>query len=77
MIPTSHPYYPEGVLLSGNSFIANTWSVPTLILIFATACTSLLVVTLAVLRYAKPTLKLSDQWKVLWFILSESAKFGR
>jgi cholestenol delta-isomerase len=77
MILTSHPYYPEGVLLSGNNFVANTWSLPTLILVFATACTSLLAVTLVVVRQANPILKLSDQWKVLWFILSESAKNGR
>jgi cholestenol delta-isomerase len=77
MILTSHPYYPEGVLLSGNNFVANTWSLPTLILVFATACTSLLAVTLVVVRQANPILKLSDQWKVLWFILSESAMNGR
>jgi cholestenol delta-isomerase len=70
MIP-SHPYYPEGVLLSGNIFVENTWSVPKLILTFATACTLLLAMTLVATRYTNPTLKLSDQWKVLWFILSE------
>jgi cholestenol delta-isomerase len=66
----SHPYYPEAVILSGN-FAANTWSVPTLILTFAAGCTLLLFMTLLAVRHANPALRLSDQWKVLWFILSK------
>jgi cholestenol Delta-isomerase len=73
MIPMSHPYFPEGVLLSG-SFIENTWTVPRLILTFATGCTLLLCMTLALSRHANPALKLSDQWKALWFVLSKAPK---
>lgn len=69
----SHPYYPKSALLSGNIFVANTWTVPDLILTFAAACTLLLVTTLLIVRHVKPTMKHSDQWKVLWFILSEFA----
>ncbi|PMD50243.1 Emopamil-binding protein [Hyaloscypha bicolor E] len=71
MLPPSHPYYPEGVLLS-EEFIGNTWSVPTLILTFATGCALLLFVTFVAVRHANPALKPPDQWKVLWFVLTGS-----
>lgn len=76
MVLTSHPYYPQGALLSGNNFIANTWSVPTLVQVFAIDCASLLAVTFVIVRQANPSLKFTDQWKVLWFILSESTRDG-
>jgi cholestenol delta-isomerase len=76
MLPPSHPYYPEGVLLSGE-FIGNTWSVPTLILTFATGCALLLFVTFVAVRHANPALKPPDQWKVLWFVLSVLPKSAR
>jgi cholestenol Delta-isomerase len=76
MLPTSHPYYPEGVLLSG-TFIGNTWTVPALILTFAAACTLLLFTTFVVVRHANPVLQPSDQWKVLWFVLSTLSKSAR
>jgi hypothetical protein len=70
MAVNTHPYYPEHVVLSGN-FIENTWTVPSLILTFVTGCTLLLFITLVVLRRINPVLRSSDQWKVLWFIMSE------
>ncbi|PMD47321.1 EBP domain-containing protein [Hyaloscypha variabilis F] len=69
MAVNTHPYYPERVVLSGN-FIENTWTVPSLILTFVTGCTLLLFITLVVLRRVNPVLRPSDQWKVLWFIMT-------
>ncbi|KAE9363434.1 EBP domain-containing protein [Stipitochalara longipes BDJ] len=71
MTLSTHPYYPEGVILSGN-YSPGTWNVPLLILTFATGCTLLLSITLIALRHANPALKLSDQWKVLWFVMTGS-----
>ena len=76
MISILHPYYPQEVILSG-TFIGNTWSVPNLILTFATGCTVLLFATLVAVRHVNPALALTDQWKVLWFILSEPSKSAR
>jgi cholestenol delta-isomerase len=71
VIAPRHPYYPEGILLSGNDYIANDWNVASLILAFAAGWTLILAVTLLIVRKVNPNLKGSDQGLVLWFVLSE------
>jgi cholestenol delta-isomerase len=71
----SHPYFPEDVVISGKTFTENTLTVPTLILTFAAGCTLLLITTLLVVRHANAALKLTDLWKVLWFVLSEPSTY--
>jgi cholestenol delta-isomerase len=67
--PPLHPYFPEGILLSGNNFVPNDWDVATLILAFAAGITVILGITLVVVRKINPRLKLSDQGLILWFVM--------
>jgi cholestenol delta-isomerase len=67
--PPLHPYFPEGILLSGNNFVPNNWDVTTLILAFAAGITVILGITLAVVRKINPRLKFSDQGLILWFVM--------
>jgi len=67
--PPLHPYFPEGIPLSGNNFVPNDWDVATLILAFAAGITVILGITLVVARKINPRLKLSDQGLILWFVM--------
>ena len=68
--PTAlHPYYPPGIRLSGEKFVANDWDVVTLILAFAGGWALIAAVTLMAVKKANPNLKGSDQALVLWFVL--------
>ena len=67
-----HPYYPVGIALSGDIFIANDWSVTTLVSAFAGGLALMLGVTLLLVKKVNPNLKGSDQGLVLWFVLSRS-----
>jgi cholestenol delta-isomerase len=67
--PPVHPYFPEGILLSGNNFVPNDLDVATLILAFAAGITVILGITLVVARKINPGLKLSDQGLILWFVM--------
>ena len=68
-IAASHPYYPLGIRLSGEKFVANDWDVVTLILAFAGGWALIASATLGVVRKINPRLKGSDQALVLWFVL--------
>jgi cholestenol Delta-isomerase len=72
--PPLHPYYPEGVPLSGSAFVRNAWDVSHLISAFGAGWAVILGVTLIVVRKVNPRLKASDQALVLWFVLSESSQ---
>lgn len=67
-----HPYFPPNVLLSGGTFIENNTTVQNLILTFTACCTILLATTFGAIKVTRPVLKFSDQWKVLWFVLTGS-----
>ena len=66
-----HPYYPVGIRLSGNDFIANDWDVASLILAFAAGWALILGLTWLIVRKLNPQLERADQGLVLWFVLSE------
>jgi hypothetical protein len=64
-----HPYYPPGIHLSGEKFVANDWDVVTLILAFAGGWALIAGVTLMIVKKVNPNLRASDQALVLWFVL--------
>jgi cholestenol delta-isomerase len=64
-----HPYFPEGLLLSGTTFIPNEYGVAELVGAFGAASALVLLTTLGVVRRFNPKLKGSDQALILWFTL--------
>jgi cholestenol Delta-isomerase len=67
-----HPYYPVGIALSGDLFIANAWSVSSLVQTFAAGLALILLVSFLIARNVNPNLSTSDRVLVLWFVLSKS-----
>ncbi|EAS32202.3 EBP domain-containing protein [Coccidioides immitis RS] len=66
----SHPYYPIEAQLVG--YLANEWSVPVLVGGFAVSWGLILLVTLGIVSYVRPSLPKADKLAVLWFVLSGS-----
>jgi cholestenol delta-isomerase len=69
-----HPYYPVGIALSGDLFIANAWSVPSLVQTFAAGLAVILLATFWIARNVNSSLSSSDRVLVLWFVLSKSVR---
>ncbi|EER42495.1 conserved hypothetical protein [Histoplasma capsulatum var. duboisii H88] len=67
-LSNSHPYYPIDAELIG--YLANEWSVPFLISIFAGGWAFILGSTLVVLSFVTPKLGKADRVAILWFMLS-------
>ncbi|KAI9660577.1 MAG: hypothetical protein M1821_009929 [Bathelium mastoideum] len=65
-----HPYYPLGANVTG--YLQNEWSVPALLVTFATACTLVFSVTSVLLSTLRPRLSRNDRLAVLWFVLCGS-----
>jgi len=66
----SHPFYPLGVDIV--DYLANKWSVATLLGIFLAGCLAILGLTWAsVSRYYSPGLHRNDKLVILWFVLSK------
>jgi len=65
-----HPFYPIEANIVG--YLANKWSVPTLLGIFAGGWVVILGATLAMVRRHNPTLPGREKATILWFVLSES-----
>ncbi|KAK2733620.1 hypothetical protein FQN55_003302 [Onygenales sp. PD_40] len=63
-----HPYYPVEAELIG--YLANEWSVLTLLCAFAAGSALVLGFTLVVLSIAAPKLRRADQAAIMWFMLS-------
>ncbi|KAK4697641.1 cholestenol Delta-isomerase, partial [Lecanoromycetidae sp. Uapishka_2] len=63
-----HPFYPLGADIVG--YIANKWSVPTLLGVFAAGWVVILGGTLAMVRRHNPGLPGRDKATLLWFVLS-------
>lgn len=63
----SHPYYPLGTDLVGYS--PNHSSVLEILISAGGGCMVLLALTLAVISYVRPTLRLPDRIAILWFVL--------
>lgn len=64
-----HPYYPEGIGLSGNVFVANQLGPLALVFAFAAGCFVILGSSLVVANWVNPRLSRSDRGLTLWFIL--------
>ncbi|GBF62828.1 3-beta-hydroxysteroid-Delta(8),Delta(7)-isomerase [Trichophyton mentagrophytes] len=69
----AHPYYPLDAKVVG--YLANDWDVPTLVCAFLGGWGALLLLTLAVVSVARPSLKMGDKVAILWFVLSGSIHF--
>lgn len=69
---SAHPYFPEGLTLSGDTFTPNNWDVLSLISTFAAGWAVILGTASLIVKKINPTLKKSDQALVWWFILSGS-----
>jgi cholestenol Delta-isomerase len=63
-----HPFYPIGVEIVG--YLANRWSVPTLLGIFLGGWLVILGLTWAAVSWFSPRLRRVDKLVILWFILS-------
>lgn len=62
-----HPYYPLGVEVAG--YLANEWSVLTLLTIFATGCAAIFSCTYLIVTKIRPKLPTSELLTILWFVL--------
>jgi len=74
-IAAPHPYYPPGIRISGEKFVANDWDVVTLVVTFIGGWALIAAVTLGVVRKINPRLNGTDQALVLWFVLCGSIHF--
>ena len=63
-----HPFYPLEANIVG--YLANRWSVPTLLGIFAAGWVVILGITLALVRSHNPNLPSREKATILWFVLS-------
>ncbi|KAK3168701.1 hypothetical protein OEA41_005149 [Lepraria neglecta] len=64
-----HPFYPLEANIVG--YLANKWSVSTLLGIFIGGWVVILGTTLALVRRHNPTLPSKEKATILWFVLSE------
>ena len=69
-----HPFYPLEANIVG--YLANQWSVPTLLGIFAGGWVVILGTTLLLVRSHNPRLPSIEKAAILWFVLSESRSFS-
>ena len=67
-VPALHPYYPLGVDIAG--YLANEYSVPYLLGVFALGCAAIFGVTYVVTKSLRPNIPKSELWTVMWFVLS-------
>lgn len=63
-----HPFYPLEAKIVG--YLANEWSVPTLLGLFAAGWVAILGVTLLLVRQHNPDLPSREKATILWFVLS-------
>jgi cholestenol delta-isomerase len=63
-----HPYYPAQAQIIG--YLANEWSVPTLLALFAGGAVLILGITVCVVSQTRPNLRKADKIAILWFIFS-------
>lgn len=62
-----HPYYPLDAVIS--DYLPNEWSVPALLVTFATACTAIFSITYALLKILQPQIAPSERLTIMWFVL--------
>lgn len=66
-----HPYYPQTIALSGETFAENNLAVTTLITAFATGLTVILGSVLVLVRRINTNLHPVDIGLILWFVMCE------
>ena len=64
-----HPFYPIEANIVG--YLANQWSVATLLGLFASGWVVILGTTLALVQRRNPTLPRMEKATILWFVLSK------
>ena len=64
---TDHPYYPLEVEIA--SYLANEWSVSTLLGTFSGVCATIFFGTLLIVNKVHPNLPGSEKAAIWWFIL--------
>jgi cholestenol delta-isomerase len=62
-----HPYYPQDTIR--DNYVANTLSVPTLLVSFAIGVVAILYSTKATARNRRPSMSSSDMYAAMWFVL--------
>lgn len=65
-----HDYYPIGVQIAG--LIANTYSVPYILGVFAAGCVVILTATYFIATTVRPRITTGELWALMWFVLSGS-----
>ena len=63
-----HPFYPQEANIIG--YVANEWSVPTLLGLFAAGWVVILGTTNTLVKNYNPGLSSGDKAALLWFVLS-------
>ena len=67
---TDHPYFPLEVEIA--SYLANEWSVPTLLGIFAALCATVVFGTKAIVSRVHPNLPSTERAAIWWLVLCMS-----
>lgn len=67
ILTPEHPYYPVTIEIVG--YLANEYSVPVLLGIFAAGCAVIVGLTLMLVRALHPRLKTSDKAAIMWFMI--------
>ena len=62
-----HPFYPIETELVG--YLANDWSVPTLLGVFAAGWVVILSLTMALVKRHNPGLPVGERATIMWFVL--------
>jgi len=68
LMVTDHHYYPLEVEIA--NYLANEWSVPVLLGIFAAVCASIVIGTVVVVDRAHPHLPKVEKAAIWWFVIS-------
>ena len=66
---TDHPYYPLEVEIA--SYLANEYSVPLLLGVFAALCAAIVVVTRVCVKKWHPNLPGREKAAIWWFVICE------
>jgi hypothetical protein len=69
LMVTDHHYYPLEVEIA--NYLANEWSVPVLLGIFAAVCASIVIGTVVVVDRAHPNLPKVEKAAIWWFVICE------
>lgn len=67
---TDHPYFPLEVEIV--SYLANEWSVPTLLSLFAALCATIIFGTKAIVSRVHPHLAATEKAAIWWLVLCTS-----